>query len=63
MSGIVAVTCPTNRPAAGADAVRMAFENVGGTIVGIAAFDVSCSGFDEGGNRVSTLCQGRVTQL
>lgn len=60
---VVAVTCPTRRPAAGADAVRFAFENIGGTIVGISAFDVSCSGFDESGVRVSTLCRGRVTQL
>jgi hypothetical protein len=60
---VVAVTCPTERTAAGSDAVRFAFENIGGTIVGISAFDVSCSGYDENGFRLPTLCQGRVTQL
>lgn len=59
----VVVTCPTLRPAAGADAMRFNFENVGGTLVGIEGFSVSCSGVDEAGFLLPTLCGGRVTQL
>ncbi len=59
----VVVTCPTLRPAAGADAMRFGFDNIGGTIVGIEAFGISCSGVDEAGASVGTICSGRVTQL
>ena len=57
------VTCPTERTAAGADAARFAFDNVGGTPVGISGFTISCSGVDESGTLLGTLCAGRVTQI
>jgi hypothetical protein len=59
----VVVTCPTLRPAAGADAMRFGFVNVGGTLVGLEGFDINCSGVDESGALLATLCGGRVTQL
>jgi hypothetical protein len=59
----VVVLCSTLRTAGGTDIMRLAFENVGGTVVGIDNFTVSCSGVDESGTFLPTLCDGRVTQL
>ena len=60
---MVVVTCPTLRPAAGADALRFGFENVGGTLVGLEGFTITCASVDEAGALLPTLCTARVTQL
>lgn len=59
----IVVTCPTLRMAGGADALRLSFVNVGGTITGIEGFLISCTGVDEAGAVQPTLCSGRVTQI
>ena len=59
----IVVTCPTLRTAGGTDAMRLFFDNTGGTVVGIEGFTIGCSGVDEAGVLQATLCEGRVTQL